>query len=212
MASMFRMADSEAVFDLSAVNFVTSDTHFGHARIIELCDRPFKDVEEMNAELIHRWNSVVGPDDTVLHLGDLALGQREHSIGLTAALHGRKLIVPGNHDVFWPHYGASAQNKALGTELLERAGWQLLPEQLTATLAGHEVLISHFPYFGDSHGQDRHAELRPIDTGLPLIHGHTHDTDHGPRENHFHVGVDAHDFTPVPIGEIAKWLRSIFSI
>jgi len=197
------------MLDLNAVDFVTSDTHFGHARIIELCDRPFRDVDEMNDELIRRWNDVVDPDATVLHLGDLALGERERSIGLTAALNGRKLVVPGNHDVFWSHYRASAKYKALNCELLERTGWHLLPEEFTATLDGCEVLISHFPYAGDSHGEDRYTELRPVDTGLPLIHGHTHHTDHGPRERSFHVGVDANDFTPVPMSAISEWLAQI---
>ena len=30
----------------------TSDTHFGHAKIIEYCDRPFADVQEMNETLV----------------------------------------------------------------------------------------------------------------------------------------------------------------
>lgn len=42
------------VFD--QVDFVTSDTHFSHARIIELADRPFTSVDEMDTELIRRWN------------------------------------------------------------------------------------------------------------------------------------------------------------
>lgn len=203
------MTELEPVLDLSDVNFVTSDTHFGHARIIELCERPFQNLEEMDRELIRRWNSVVGLEDTMLHLGDLALGQREYSIGLTAELNGRKLIVPGNHDVFWSHYRASAKNKALNLELLERAGWEVLPEQFTARLDDREVLISHFPYEGDSHGEDRYAELRPVDTGLPLIHGHTHDTDHGARGLSFHVGTDAHEFTPVPMSDIRAWLAQL---
>ncbi|MCQ9384680.1 metallophosphoesterase family protein [Brevibacterium sp. 50QC2O2] len=203
------MTVSEAALDLSTVDFVTSDTHFGHARIIELCGRPFSSVQEMNGELIRRWNNVVGPDATVLHLGDLALGERERSIGLTAALNGRKLIVPGNHDVFWSHYRASAKYKALNAELLEHAGWQLLTEEVTAALDGREVVISHFPYAGDSHGEDRYAKLRPTDTGLPLIHGHTHDIDHGPQGNSFHVGVDAHDFEPMPMSEISQWLAQM---
>lgn len=45
-----------ATFDFDEVDFITSDTHFGHARIIELASRPFASVEEMDAELIRRWN------------------------------------------------------------------------------------------------------------------------------------------------------------
>lgn len=54
--------------------FFTSDTHFGHANIINLCNRPFKDVNHMNNMLVENWNSVVSDDDTVFHLGDFALG------------------------------------------------------------------------------------------------------------------------------------------
>lgn len=201
------MTAPKPVLDLSDVNYVTSDTHFGHARIIELCDRPFRDLEEMHSELIRRWNAVVDPEDTVLHLGDLALGEREHSIGLTAALNGRKLIVPGNHDVFWSHYRASENNKARNFALLERAGWEVLPEEFSAVLDGREVLISHFPYADDSPGED--PNLLPVYAGLPLIHGHTHDTDHGARGHSFHVGTDAHAFTPVPMSDIRQWLEGL---
>jgi calcineurin-like phosphoesterase family protein len=40
--------------------FFTGCTHFGHANIIKLCNRPFHDVEEMNERLITNWNHVVG--------------------------------------------------------------------------------------------------------------------------------------------------------
>ncbi|QAY60470.1 hypothetical protein ET475_11055 [Microbacterium protaetiae] len=60
-------------FSCDDVDFVTSDTHFGHARIIELAGRPFSAVEEMDAEMVRRWNDVVSADAVVLHLGDLAL-------------------------------------------------------------------------------------------------------------------------------------------
>ena len=54
--------------------FFTSDTHFYHANIINFCGRPFKNVEVMNETLIANWNSVVGADDIVFHLGDFCLG------------------------------------------------------------------------------------------------------------------------------------------
>lgn len=54
--------------------FFTSDTHFNHANIIRLCDRPFKNIEQMNETLIANWNQVIRPDDTIFHLGDFCLG------------------------------------------------------------------------------------------------------------------------------------------
>ncbi len=40
--------------------FFTADTHFGHKNIIEYCQRPFIDVEEMNEAHIDNWNRTVG--------------------------------------------------------------------------------------------------------------------------------------------------------
>ena len=51
--------------------FFTGDLHFGHENIIKLDSRPFKSVEEMDAELIHRWNNKVAPGDLVYVLGDM---------------------------------------------------------------------------------------------------------------------------------------------
>ncbi len=52
--------------------FLTSDTHFGHGRILELSHRPFDSIEQHDDEIVRRWNEVVGPKDTVIHLGDVA--------------------------------------------------------------------------------------------------------------------------------------------
>ena len=57
--------------------FFTSDTHFFHNNIIKYTNRPFKNVNEMNEELIKRWNSVVPKDGIVFHLGDVSLTAKE---------------------------------------------------------------------------------------------------------------------------------------
>jgi len=53
------------------MKFVTADQHFNHKNIIQFCQRPFKDVNEMNDTLIMNWNSKVKENDTVYVLGDM---------------------------------------------------------------------------------------------------------------------------------------------
>ncbi|ROR96635.1 hypothetical protein EDD28_1221 [Salana multivorans] len=71
------MSPQQVRLDLDEIAYVAADHHFGHVRIGELAERPFASVAEMDAELVARWNDVVGADDVVLHLGDLALGDLE---------------------------------------------------------------------------------------------------------------------------------------
>ncbi|WP_282826343.1 metallophosphoesterase family protein [Gulosibacter sediminis] len=199
-------ATEPSVFDFDQVDFVTSDHHFGHARIIELAERPFASLDEMHGELIAAWNRLVGPEDVVLHLGDLALGNREESIGVTAALNGRKLLVPGNHDTISSVYRCTEAHKQQTRDLLDQWGWEVLPENLIGTRSGLHILASHYPYRGDSQSEERHAEARPADEGLPLLHGHTHHRNNGAHGHMFHVGVDGNDFAPVPMTVIDEWL------
>ena len=157
-------------FDFDQVDFITSDTHFGHARIIELASRPFISVEEMDAELIRRWNETVAPDDVVLHLGDLALGPIAESLPLTAQLHGHRFLVPGNHERVSP---ATQSKRAIErfTPLYEEAGWNILPEVVSGTRGGSRLLASHYPYSGDTQGQNRHPTHRPSTKGSRYFMG-----------------------------------------
>ncbi|KQO98919.1 metallophosphoesterase family protein [Leifsonia sp. Leaf264] len=190
---------------------VTSDHHWGHARIIEFASRPFTSTGQMNGELVARWNRAVAPHQRVIHLGDLAMGPLEESLALTGALHGDKYILPGNHDRVSHAFDEGREiEKKRG--LYEKYGWTILDEVMEAEIGGRRVLLSHYPYVGDSRKDiERYAELRPVDTGLPLVHGHTHATQatDGTHPRQFHVGVDAHDFTPVPIKAIEEWLGRV---
>ena len=194
-------------FDFDTVDFVTADTHFGHARISELAGRPFDDVAAMDAELVRRWNETVSPDAVVLHLGDVALGPIEQSLALTSRLHGRRYLVPGNHD----RVSSATQTKRAIERFLplyEAAGWMVLPEILRGERHGRLLLASHYPYRGDSQEVERHQRHRPIDEGLPLIHGHTHARDRGADGRQFHVGVDAFGYAPIPFETVDVWLQT----
>jgi len=75
--------------------FFTADTHFGHANIIKYCNRPFRNVFEMDDVLIDNWNSKVGVNDIVYHLGDFCMGNEKKYL---EALHGKIIFIEGSHD------------------------------------------------------------------------------------------------------------------
>ena len=48
--------------------YIISDTHFSHRNIIEYCNRPYEDIETMNKDIVQKLNSIVHPEDVVIHL------------------------------------------------------------------------------------------------------------------------------------------------
>jgi len=152
--------------------FFTADTHFGDHRTINIARRPFANVAEMDAALIARWNAVVGADDTVWHLGDVARRAQDVA-SLLDRLNGTKHLLRGNND---PD----------GT--LAASGWASVSDYRELTLDGSALILCHYP-FRSWNGQHRGA----ID-----LHGHSHGRlKRIPRQ--FDVGVDVHDFTPVTL-------------
>jgi calcineurin-like phosphoesterase family protein len=172
----------------------TSDLHFGHANIIRYCDRPYADVDEMDRDLVARWNATVAPDDEVWVLGDVAMGRLDDSLLLISELAGTKRLVPGNHDRCWPGRGERAAGWA---ERYVAAGFaEVLAEQVELTIGGRPALACHFPYFGDSHDEARFESHRPVDDGRLLLHGHVH-TRWRVEGRQVNVGCDVWDYRPV---------------
>ena len=59
--------------------YFIADTHFNHRNIIEYCNRPFKDTNEMNEYIIQKWNSVVKEEGKIYvfgHIHDKPLDER----------------------------------------------------------------------------------------------------------------------------------------
>ena len=78
--------------------FMISDTHFGDERILRYENRPFSSVEEMDKAISENWNQVVGEEDMVFHLGDVSSYDPERNKEILSSLHGKKILVMGNHD------------------------------------------------------------------------------------------------------------------
>lgn len=188
--------------------YFTSDTHFSHARILELSGRPFANIDTHNSELISRWNNVVKPDDLVIHHGDVALGKIAESLPLVGLLNGYKVLIPGNHDRVFS--GEKDKSRIRFDPEYRKVFQEIWPEVVECFIPqlNNDVVMSHFPYSGDSQENDRHVDKRPEDNGLPLIHGHIHEARHIAGRM-FNVGVDVNDFKPVHHFVIKDWIDSL---
>lgn len=157
----------------------SADQHFGHKNIIQYCNRPFATVAEMDAAMVDRWNGVVGPDDTTVCVGDFSFWDEPHTSHIMAALHGKKILVRGNHD------------KHRSDTWWRRVGFASVMGEMT--LAVHEfekVFVAHVPM---AYG---------MGTESVQIHGHVHDRYLVKQwktigQLLINVGVDQWDFTPV---------------
>lgn len=198
--------------EIVEITHLTSDTHIGHRNIAKYTGRPYSNEEStvlMDADLIQKWNEVVPTDGTVLHLGDAALGQITESVKWYGSAHGRKFLIPGNHDYISSIFNQTRRDTY--TPVYEEF-FTVLPEMVTLTaVRGDERVViraSHYPTVADHREREKLSNLRPPQDGMKLIHGHTHYKQwHNPDYPlEFHVGVDAHNLAPITAERIVDWV------
>ena len=80
--------------------YIIADTHFGDENIRLYEERPFQNTDEMDNEMIRRWNETVTDDDLVYHLGDFCSQGEDRCRELLSLLKGHKFLVMGNHDLY----------------------------------------------------------------------------------------------------------------
>ena len=85
--------------------FLVSDTHFGHTGVCKFTRndgvtklRPWDNADEMDEEMVKRWNETVRPNDKVYHLGDVVINRK--ALNIMYRLNGDKVLIRGNHDIF----------------------------------------------------------------------------------------------------------------
>ena len=141
--------------------YYISDLHFGNKNIIACDHRPFSDVDEMDAEIIRRWNSTVTSRDDVVILGDLAFFSASYANEVLAKLNGHLFLIQGNHDHF-------VQKKDF---LKERFGWIRPYAELSDN--NRKVVLCHYPVFCYN-GQ--YLFTRTGEPRTYMLYGHTHNT------------------------------------
>lgn len=189
------MATASKIFKPTGRVWFTSDTHFGHALMLERRGFALGPASEMSPEklagalldmdhaLIENWNSVVQPQDTVFHLGDFIFKAPESRIrSVFSALKGRKNLVIGNHD--------------FGRQDVLRLPWATPPEHRRfIKIDGQKIVLDH--YAGRSWAGSFGGALQ--------LFGHSHGR--MPATSHScDVGVDAWALMPIGLDDIRAYL------
>lgn len=116
--------------------YYISDTHFGHKGVINFDQRPFSNIEEMEAILIANWNNKVTNQDIVYILGDFCFEKESEWLRLLNQLKGKKVLIKGNHDL--KNMSSSLKNKFQDIKDYKEIDDRLDNENV-------KVILSHYP-------------------------------------------------------------------
>jgi calcineurin-like phosphoesterase family protein len=134
----------------------------------------------MDAELIRRWNEVVGPADEVWHLGDFALTAKRAGEVL-AELNGVKHLVTGNND----------------RDPSSDQGWASVAAYAEIERDGCFLVLCHYPF------RTWNRQYK----GALNLHGHSHGRMKDPLKRQYDVGVDVRGYRPVTVAELLAGRR-----
>jgi len=159
--------------------FFISDTHFDDDRF-DLFYRPFKTIQEQEDYLVERWNSVVGPDDEVYHIGDFATTDR--GLDVVSRLNGTIHLIMGNYDDPRP------------LDKLNKIFFSVKNTCVLTLINGEKVILNHYPNRASKYEFN--------------IVGHIHGLWKVQR-NMINVSCDAWHFTPVSEEQIIFAMNAI---
>lgn len=170
--------------------FFTADQHYDHEAIIEHCNRPFKNRNQMNHAIKKGHNDTIPEDGVVYHLGDFlwaAKNRARQLSNLIASLNGAQHhLILGNHDDMKP-FGYVNQ------------GFTSIHTSFFTEIEGINFVMNHDP-----------AVARTLEPGTVFLCGHIHNMFkvYVPKTITgvlvINVGVDVWDFKPVSFEEIYK--------
>lgn len=81
------------------IDYVISDTHAFHNKMVDDKIRPFSTVDEMNKIMADNINATVMPGDRLFHCGDYSFGGIQNAIKFREMINCRNVyLTPGNHD------------------------------------------------------------------------------------------------------------------
>jgi calcineurin-like phosphoesterase family protein len=180
--------------------FLVSDTHFGHAGVCRFTDsntgekiRPWTDPDEMDEEMVKRWNETVRPNDKVYHLGDVVINRK--ALSIMYRLNGDKVLIRGNHDIF--------RDDEYRVFFRELRAYHILNGMILSHIPVHEASLGRFGVNIHGHlhtGRVKRARGIDAKTGATL-----YSTENDVR---YHcVCVEQTDFRPILFEDVMKRIK-----
>lgn len=176
--------------------FLVSDTHFGHEKTCTMFKRadgtplrPFKTVEEMDEEMVRRWNERVGKKDKVYHLGDVVINRKY--LEILGRLNGDKVLIRGNHDIF--------KLEDYTKYFRDVRGYHVMNGMIFSHVPVHPESLGRFGV--NVHGHLHYQRVKKI-VGVDETGAFTYSDEIDPR---YHcVCVEHTDYTPITLEEVKK--------
>jgi calcineurin-like phosphoesterase family protein len=174
--------------------FLVSDTHFGHTGVCRFMRndgvtklRPWDNADEMDEEMVKRWNERVRPNDKVYHLGDVVINRK--ALSIMHRLNGDKVLIRGNHDIF------------------KDEDYRQHFRELRAYHVMNGMILSHIPIHTESLGRfgtNIHGHLHANRVQLLGFNGKPMGID-----NRYHcVCVEQTDYTPILFEDVIKRIKA----
>jgi calcineurin-like phosphoesterase family protein len=181
--------------------FLTSDTHFGHAGVCKFTEadgvtkiRPWTDPDEMDEEMVKRWNETVRPNDKVYHLGDVVINRK--SLKTLSRLNGDKVLIRGNHDIF--------RDDEYRVYFRELRAYHVMNGMILSHIPLHEASLGRFGV--NIHGH-LHSNRVKKARGIDVKAGATLYGDENDIRYHC-VCVEQTDFTPILFENVIKRIEA----
>ena len=172
--------------------YFTADLHIGHDKDFIWKERGFSSIEEHDREILKKWNEVVKPEDTIVILGDLAMGQDEERWDYVFFnLNGDIEFIQGNHDT--NRKMNMYENDYKMTSLGAAYFWKYKKKNF---------YLSHYPTLVANEDDKKF---------FWNLSGHTHSKDKFEYGQYhiYNVAVDAHDCYPVSIEQIIQDIHEL---
>ena len=161
--------------------WLISDTHFNHLNLEEWGQRSGDWQEKL-------WKGLqnIPAQDTIIHLGDICIGNDQEIHQFIGELSPCKILVLGNHD---------KKSKSWYTE----HGWDFVCDSFELIFNGHYLYFSHRPQEQMGHFTKN-------------IHGHTHGNLHRSEEYvnfydpeyHIDISPEIVGYTPIKLDTLLK--------